>query len=402
MSVQELPHNESAAAARGLLYPSELAGIRKPLAEATPLPPRIYVDPDVFAAERERIFRQEWLPAGVQDQLRHRGDYFTVDIAGQPLVVLHDENGTIRTFYRVCRHRSALIVEGKGNTKTFQCPYHCWTYDLSGQLVSAPDMHKTSAFRKEDIRLVEVQTELWNGIIMINFDARAAPLAPRLSALNERLAPWDIGNLEVMVERSFDCDFDWKLMFENAVEPYHVQGTHHDSSEHVMPSAGCWVEQELDGKPYSVYHHPFATPLALDGGTAGVRATEAGVSLPGLPASVAAEIQFISVWPCLLVSLSHIGIISNIVQPKGPGSCTFTWRSHLHPSAKTQPGFKEAMRLTADRMELVQSEDEGVCPDVARGLASWGSKPSYFSHLEGCIWHFQRWYADRMARDTSR
>ena len=383
------------AVTRGLLSPDEVTGIRKPLAEATPLPPRIYVDRDVFAAESEHIFHREWLPAGVADQVRNPGDYFTVDIAEQPLLVLRDDTGTIRTFYRVCRHRSALIVEGKGNAKTFQCPYHCWTYDLDGRLVSAPDMHKTTAFRKEDIQLVEVQTEIWQGIIMINFDPDAEALAPRLEELSARLAPWDTANLEVMVERSFDCNFDWKLMFENAVEPYHVQGTHRDSSEHVMPSAGCWVEEDLDGKPYSVYHHPFATPLSPGGGH---RATEAGSSLPGLPASVLEEVLFVSVWPCLLISFSHIGIISNITQPHGSGACNFTWRSHLHPSAKDQPGFREAMRLTADRMELVQSEDQGLCPDVARGLASWGSKPTYFSHLEGCIWHFQRWYADRMER----
>ena len=395
MSVTVSRSYEDDAATRGLLSPDEVTGIRKPLAEATPLPPRIYVDRDVFAAESEHIFRREWLPAGVADQVRNPGDYFTVDIAEQPLLVLRDDTGTIRTFYRVCRHRSALIVEGKGNAKTFQCPYHCWTYDLDGRLVSAPDMHKTTAFRKEDIQLVEVRTEIWQGVIMINFDPDAEALAPRLAELSERLAPWDTANLEVMVERSFDCNFDWKLMFENAVEPYHVQGTHHDSSEHVMPSAGCWVEENLDGKPYSVYHHPFATPLSPGGGH---RATEAGASLPGLPASVLEEVLFVSVWPCLLISFSHIGIISNITQPHGPGACNFTWRSHLHPEARDQPGFREAMRLTADRMELVQSEDQGVCPDVARGLASWGSKPTYFSHLEGCIWHFQRWYADRMER----
>ena len=383
------------AVTRGLLSPDEVTGIRKPLAEATPLPPRIYVDRDVFAAESEHIFRREWLPAGVADQVRNPGDYFTVDIAKQPLLVLRDETGAIRTFYRVCRHRSTLIVEGKGNAKTFQCPYHCWTYDLDGRLVSAPDMHKTTAFRKEDIRLVDVRTEIWQGVIMVNFDPDAEALAPRLEELSERLAPWHTANLEVMVERSFDCNFDWKLMFENAVEPYHVQGTHRDSSEHVMPSAGCWVEENLDGKPYSVYHHPFATPLSSGGGH---RATEAGASLPGLPASVLEEVLFVSVWPCLLISFSHIGIITNITQPHGPGACNFTWRSHLHASAKDQPGFREAMRLTADRMELVQSEDQGLCPDVARGLASWGSKPTYFSHLEGCIWHFQRWYADRMER----
>ena len=225
MSASGLRSNEVGAATRGLLYPDEIAGVRKPLAEASPLPARIYVDPDVFAAEREHIFRGEWLPAGVAAQIPDPGDYFSVDIAEQPIVVLRNDAGTIRTFYRVCRHRSALIVEGKGNARTFQCPYHCWTYDLSGKLVSAPDMHKSTAFRKQDIQLMEVKTEIWNGIIMINFDPDAEALAPRLEELNERLAPWDVAGLEVMVERSFDCNFDWKLMLENAVEPYHVQGT---------------------------------------------------------------------------------------------------------------------------------------------------------------------------------
>ena len=217
------------------------------------------------------------------DHVREPGDYFTIDSVGQPLVILRGESGDINTFYRVCRHRSALIVKGKGNARTFQCPYHCWTYDLKGRLISAPDMQKTTAFRKEDIHLVSVRTEIWQGVIMINFDPQALSLGPRLEALDSRLAPWNIADLEVEVERRFECAFDWKLMYENAVEPYHVQGTHFDSSEHVMPSAGCWVELEHEGAPYSVYHHPFATPLPADTPRGGARATESGVTLEGLP-----------------------------------------------------------------------------------------------------------------------
>ena len=90
----------------GLLRRDEIEGVLKPLEEANPLPPRIYADPEVFAAEQARILRREWLPAGFLDQVRKPGDYFTTDILGEPLLVVCGPDGEVRTFYNVCRHRA--------------------------------------------------------------------------------------------------------------------------------------------------------------------------------------------------------------------------------------------------------------------------------------------------------
>ena len=123
------------------LSPEELAGVRRPLEAASWLPPRAYTDPAVWAVELERVLRPSWLVIARADRLSAAGDFLTAEIAGARVLLARGQDGVIRAFHNVCRHRGMWVAEGNGRTRAFTCPYHLWTYDLDGALRTRPASH---------------------------------------------------------------------------------------------------------------------------------------------------------------------------------------------------------------------------------------------------------------------
>src|SRR5207249_281286 len=117
---------------RPAFRPTDFTGARRPSLEASTLPLYCYTSPDFFRLEVEHIFLKEWLCVGRVDQVAKPGDYFSLDLIGEPLVVTRDDRGEIHVLSRVCRHRAMMVVEGAGNARAFECPYHGWTYSLRG------------------------------------------------------------------------------------------------------------------------------------------------------------------------------------------------------------------------------------------------------------------------------
>src|SRR6202162_1345670 len=140
------------------------------------LPARWYVDPDVFQAEKERIFHRTWQYVGHTGQLNSVGDFFTTNLGDLPVVIVRDTGGAIRAFANVCRHRgSEVVLECAGNRKTLQCHYHGWTYNLDGTLRTAPRANEQSSFAKEELSLLPLAIEIWGPMIFVNPDSKAAP-----------------------------------------------------------------------------------------------------------------------------------------------------------------------------------------------------------------------------------
>ena len=140
---------------------------------ANTLPPLCYTDATFFDFEKRALFDHEWLCVGREDWVPNPGDFYTTSVVNEPIVVVHDRDGTIRAMSSVCQHRAMLVAEGAGNTRTFTCPYHHWVYNLKGDLINAPAMEKTCNFHKETTGLPNFKLEIWHGFIFINFNNRA-------------------------------------------------------------------------------------------------------------------------------------------------------------------------------------------------------------------------------------
>lgn len=377
-----------------VLTEADFAGVRRPLAEASWLPSHAYTDPSVWEAEKARFFKRSWLVVARADQFTHAGDYRTVEIAGANLVLVRGRDSVIRAFHNVCRHRGMWVADGCGRAASFACPYHLWTYDLEGRLIAAPEMERTADFEMASVRLGPVQCEIWEGFVAINLDDDAEPLAPQLEDLRAITAPWNMSDMVTVHEKVFPISWDWKLMWENAIEGYHTSALHKTSAGEAIPTRLSWVSEDRDGGSWSDLHHPFAGNLPPP------PLPDWPAPLPGLPPFVNKEMVFFHIWPCFGFYLNAEKVTSYIVEPVAPGKHRFVWRVMIPEVRTREPGFEAWRDYIAERIDVIQSEDTMACRGVQKGLETGAWQPGRYSDKERAIWHFHRWYADRMSSEV--
>ncbi|MCX7355532.1 MAG: aromatic ring-hydroxylating dioxygenase subunit alpha [Alphaproteobacteria bacterium] len=267
------------------------------------LPPACYTSAAFHEREIETIFRKEWVCIGRVEDVAKPGDYVSIDIVGEPLVMVRDLEGNLRVHSRICRHRSMILVEGAGNARSFNCPYHAWVYGLDGRLAGAPEMEYTPGFDRAACRLPGPKVELWEGFVFVNFDPKAKPLAPRVEKLTRFLGNWHMG--EMVAVRSFDfhVGWNWKVMIDNYIEAYHHLGAHRLSLEPVMPTRLVRVE-DLSG-PFTIVHMPHVEGTEVSGFyTTG----EEQAKLPAIPTLTEDERRrpsLIHMFPAHLMSTHH-------------------------------------------------------------------------------------------------
>ena len=192
------------------------------------LPWSWYADDAVLARERERIFRRSWQYVGHLGEVARPGDYFAGWAGHAPIVVTRAEDGELRAFANVCRHRGAQVVEGAGNRRTLQCPYHAWTYGLEGSLRAAPRSEREPGFDPSALSLLPVRVAAWGPLVFVNPDADAPPLEHFLGELPARLADGgvDLGTLVFRERVSYELAANWKVVIENYLECYHCAVAH--------------------------------------------------------------------------------------------------------------------------------------------------------------------------------
>lgn len=205
--------------------PSRSAGTEVRL-EPT-LPGRYYCDPSILEAEWERIFYRSWLYAGREERVSGPGDFFTIAIGHENVLIVRDAEGGLGAFYNVCRHRgSRLCREEAGSLKAIRCPYHAWTYRLDGRLAAAPNLRDGDGFKREEFSLYPVALRTWRGCIFINLDGEGAPLESQLGEMPERVQRYPLEDLKIAVHAVHEVEANWKILVENYQECYHCPGVH--------------------------------------------------------------------------------------------------------------------------------------------------------------------------------
>ena len=145
------------------------------------LPWSWYFDPDILRLEQDAIFRRSWQYVGHLGQVAEPGSYFAGRAGDVPVVVTRPQDGGLRAFLNVCRHRGTVLVEGEGKRASLQCPYHAWTYGLDGALRSAPRSDETEP--RGELGLVPLRVETWGPFVFVNPAPAGATLEETLGEL---------------------------------------------------------------------------------------------------------------------------------------------------------------------------------------------------------------------------
>jgi glycine betaine catabolism A len=185
-----------------------------------------YLSTEIFAREQERIFRKSWVFVGHSCEIAKPGDYLTCEIGSVPMIVIRDEDGRVRAFGNVCRHRGSLICASEtGRTHRLVCPYHSWSYGLDGRLLTASLMGKD--FDKSRYRLRQAQAGEFDGLIFVNLAEKPSPFAELRDHLSPILRPQGMGRGKIALIRDYALDVNWKIIVENNRECYHCPSNHH-------------------------------------------------------------------------------------------------------------------------------------------------------------------------------
>ena len=210
-----------------------------PYSQAGAMPGSYYVSEDLLALERDHLFRKEWLCVGRADEIPDPGDFVTCDLLGEPLAVVRGAEGELRALSNVCRHRGVPILTGAGTTRRLVCPYHAWTYDLTGQLIGAPEMSDRERFERSECRLPEFPCEIWMGFVFVSLDPQATPLAPRLAGLDPLIRNYHFEDMKTRHVAWEVWETNWKSLVENFMEGYHLSPLHRETLHPVNPTKLC-------------------------------------------------------------------------------------------------------------------------------------------------------------------
>jgi len=187
-----------------------------------------YTSPEWAERERERIWMRVWQFAGREDELPEAGDWKEYCVLDQSYIIVRGRDGRLRGFVNACRHRgNKLCTEGKGNVKrVFLCPYHLWSYDLTGQLKGVLRPECVGPIDMDDNGLLPVSVDTFAGCIFLNPDPDAAPLADFLGDALDLLPPYHLDEMTPVmnVRESLECN--WKVVVDAFSEGYHIDGIH--------------------------------------------------------------------------------------------------------------------------------------------------------------------------------
>ena len=354
-------------------------GIDPDIARAWSLAANYYTEPSVLPVEHEKIFRRTWQVIGHRDQLANSGDFFTTELAGEPVLLVRSENSELRGFYNVCRHRAGPPAEGCGSRKLFRCGYHGWTYSLDGSLLSAPEFEDQPGFDRAHFSLVPVRAEEWFNFIFVNLDPQAEPLITRLGELPGQAERFAFAGMKLFERRTYDMHCNWKTYVDNYLEGYH------------LPSVHPGLNRELDYNAYTVerYSHHVRQFSAIRGAQPGDAAPR---RYPEAQANLSTN--YFWIFPNWMMNCYPDNVSLNIVLPLSPERSLAIFEWYLPPESFVHSVARDAVEFS----HQIQIEDVAICETVQKNLHSRSYERGRYSVTqEKGVHAFHRMYAEAMA-----
>ena len=362
------------------------------------LPGRFYHDPAIWQLEQERLFARLWVCVGRRDQFPTAGHYRTVRVGDESVLVVQGEDGALRAFLNVCRHRGAqLCPTDRGQTRTLQCRYHAWTYGLDGRLLRAPGIQDSGEFDRGAFGLVPVSLDTWEGLVWVSLAETPPPLTdqllPQLAArLGDagRLTAYRIGTLAVARTIEYEVRANWKVVVENFMECYHCAPMHPELVR-LLPAFRSGATQE----------YGLGTRLADDAESLTVSGRAPAPPFPGLRPEHERHYYGMVVRPNMLLNLLPDHVIVHTLAPLAPDRSRVTCDWLFAPDAVARPGFDPAD--TVALFDRVNRQDWEVCESVqasvrSRAFAAGGVYVPIERHIRG----FNDWVLEQLGLASDR
>jgi len=328
----------------------DLYNAAAPLEEAYTIPAAWYLDKRIEQLEHERVFGRNWIAVGLAGQVSEPGQFFTVELSGEPLVVIRGGDNELRAFFNVCRHHAAAVAtEPCGIAQHLRCPYHGWTYGLDGALKGAPEFAGVCHFDRARNGLVPVRVAAWEQFVFVTLGQSSPSLDSFLGDLRARVAPLVLSGIRFFERRTYTLACNWKVYVDNYLDGgYHVPHLHKG------------LDSVLDYKEYTIENGEHyclqSSPMVSSQEHEAFAATRTGD-----------RAWYYWLYPNFMINVYEGVMDTNLVLPLASDRCLVQFDFFF---ADTGEGRRDHNRESVAVSERVQDEDVAICESVQRGLRS--------------------------------
>jgi len=358
-----------------------------PFEQARAMPPSVYTSEDFLDLELRKIFAKDWFCVGRASALAKSGDYVTLELAGQPIIVLRDGQGVLKAMSNVCRHRMSTLLEGRGNARSIVCPYHAWTYNLDGSLRGAPAMTRNEGFCKSDYKLPNVRCEEWLGWAFVTLNPDAPAVSSQLSKVEDLVGDFDMTTYSETFFETHIWDTNWKVLAENFMESYHLPVCHAGTIGGLSKLDEMICPAGEDAFNYHTILKDESLKIAM--------AHPTNTRLEGERRRTT---YLLAIYPSLLITLTPGYFWYLTLHPHGVGQVRIGFGGGMSDDyandADAQSNFTQLKTL----LDEVNVEDKGCTEKVYRGLCSETATPGHLSHLERPNYDFAQYINARVQR----
>jgi choline monooxygenase len=329
------------------------------LAEASTIPSSWYTDARVYELEQQTVFSGSWQLAARLDQVREPGQYVTTEIAGEPIVIVRGSHRELRGFFNVCRHHAAAVMtEPEGHATQMRCPYHGWTYSLSGELKGTPDFSGVCNFDRAENGLAPVEIAVWEKWVFVRLNKKqTASLDESNSALSRFLGNDLIAQIEVlgfhnlhwMERRRYSLNCNWKVFVDNYLDGgYHVPQLH-KGLDSVLDYSSYTIE---NGELFCLQSSPMVSADSNN---------EVGDVRTGRQA------LYYWLYPNFMMNYYEGMLDTNLVRPIAINRTEVVFDFYF---ADVSEAARERNQTSINVGDRIQREDLDICESVQRGLGS--------------------------------
>ena len=341
------------------------------------LPGWLYRDPEYFEVEMRRVIRPAWQVVCHESEIAAAGEWRSLELLGESVIVIRGGDGEVRAFANVCRHRGSRLVEGTGGcAKRLTCPYHGWTYAADGRLIGIPHREDYEALDPADWGLFPVELERWRGFLFVRLEGGGPGVAEMMEPYEAEVAPYRIEQVRALGRITLrPRDVNWKNVADNYSDGLHIPVAHPgltrlfgggygiEAGEHADRMWGDLVERPSRNLSERAYQN-------------------------FLPADAGRRWLYFKLWPNVAFDLYPDQVDFMHFVPVSPTETLIREVSYALPDDRRE--MKAARYLNWRINRRVNDEDTALIRRVQQGMASSRYTPGPLGRSEVCLRSFAR------------
>ena len=371
---------------------TDLSRVKEPLGTANGLPNAHYIDPAVFAEERDALLFGQWAGLAVAADVPEAGDAKPITFMGMPLLLLRDRNDQVRVFQNTCRHRGMILVEEPRKIEgAIRCPYHSWCYSTEGKLVSTPHVGGPGRNTHPDVDratlgLIEIRSHIWRDVVWVNVDGQAPEFEVAMKPVMDRWAEFERPLYHGGADSKFvlSVKSNWKLAVENYCESYHLPWVHPGLNSYSR------LEDHYNIEEYGAYSGQGTLVYRQLEGSNGAKFAD----FKDLDAKWDTAAEYLSVYPNVLLGVHRDHAFAIVLVPKGPEET----EENIHLYYATPETDAELRAKNTEQWKVVFEEDIFVVEGMQRGRHGVNFDGGRFSPaMDGPTHCFHDWVAGKVS-----